>query len=115
MASSYIYGGLGFGENSTGFDDLWILSLPTFTWIQWYVGTNPAIYHHSLTCNVVNNAQMLVIGGTFPASDACDSANVWGTHNVDMGQVSGNKWEVYMPNLTTYQVPPAVVSVVGGS
>lgn len=58
---------------------------------------------------------MLIIGGTFPASDSCDSANVWGTHNVDMGKVSGNKWEVYSPNLTTYNVPPEVISVVGGS
>lgn len=111
----YIYGGLGFGDNSTGFDDLWILTLPSFTWIKWYQGTSPAGFHHSMTCNVVNNAQMLVIGGTFPVSDQCDAPNVWGTHNVDMGKVSGNMWEIFTPNLTTYHVPPEVISVVGGS
>ncbi|KAE8448886.1 hypothetical protein EG329_008682 [Mollisiaceae sp. DMI_Dod_QoI] len=111
----YIYGGLGFGANSTGFDDLYILSLPSFTWIKWYEGTTPSSFHHSMTCNVVNNAQMLVIGGTFPASDQCDSSNVWGTHNVDMGKVSGNMWEIFKPNLTTYNVPPEIISVVGGS
>ncbi len=58
---------------------------------------------------------MLVIGGTFTAGDQCDSANVWGTHNVDMGKVSGNMWEIFKPNLTTYNVPPEIISVVGGS
>ncbi|KAK8115068.1 hypothetical protein PG999_007137 [Apiospora kogelbergensis] len=33
----YLYGGLGFDpDNSAGFDDVYILSLPSFTWLKMY-------------------------------------------------------------------------------
>jgi hypothetical protein len=58
---------------------------------------------------------MLVIGGTFPMTNDCDNAQGWGVHNLDMGKVSGKQWNDYHPNLTTYSVPPDVISVVGGT
>jgi hypothetical protein len=58
---------------------------------------------------------MLIIGGTFPLSDTCDSPTQWGTHNVDLGKVSGHMWQTYLKNETSYVVPPEVISVVGGS
>jgi hypothetical protein len=61
---------------------------------------------------------MLVIGGTFPLSAGhCDSPATWGTHNLDLGQqnYAGKMWNEYQPNITFYVVPPAIVSVVGGS
>jgi hypothetical protein len=58
---------------------------------------------------------MLVIGGTFPLSTTCDSPTTWGTHNMDLGMVGGKAWNNYEPNITTYVVPPLVVSAVGGS
>ncbi len=45
----------------------------------------------------------------------CDNAQGWGVHNLDMGKVSGKQWNDYHPNLTTYSVPPDVISVVGGT
>lgn len=59
--------------------------------------------------------QMLVTGGTFPLSDACDSQTTWGMHVLDMGKVSGKQWNTYNVNLTDYTVPPEVISVIGGS
>jgi len=58
---------------------------------------------------------MLVIGGSFPLSDACDSKETWGTHNMDLGKQSGSIWQEYALNVTSYVVPPEVISVVGGS
>jgi hypothetical protein len=58
----YLYGGMGFGENTVGFDDVYILSMPSFQWVKWWQGSNPMKPHHSLTCNVINKGQMLVIG-----------------------------------------------------
>lgn len=58
---------------------------------------------------------MLVIGGTFPLDDQCDSATTWGVHNLDMGKLSGKQWNIYQTNITTYYVPPDIYSVVGGS
>lgn len=123
---------------TSGFDDVYIrkpvyiirdesfsltlttVTIPTFTWIKLYpndgnvTGQYP---HHSLSCNVVNKGQMLVIGGTFPLSDECDAAPQWGAHNLVLGQQSdpdANPWQLYSPNLTTYAVPDEIISVVGG-
>lgn len=96
------------------------VTIPTFTWIKLYpndgnvTGQYP---HHSLSCNVVNKGQMLVIGGTFPLSDECDAAPQWGAHNLVLGQQTdpdANPWQLYSPNLTTYAVPDEIISVVGG-
>jgi hypothetical protein len=115
---SYLYGGLGFPPNGTGFDDVYILTLPSFTWIKWYpTAPGPGSPHHSLTCNVINGAQMLIIGGTFPASNMCDAPAVWGTHNLNLGKNNPDNamWSKFYPNLTEYNVPPEIVAVVGGS
>ena len=112
---SYLYGGQGFGNNLTGFDDVYILSLPSFKWIKWWQGSGVGNPHHSLTCNVVKSGQMFVIGGTFPITDACDSKETWGTHNMDLGKQSGSVWRPFDLNITSYVVPPEVISVVGGS
>lgn len=97
-----------------------IVTIPTFTWIKLYpndgnvTGQYP---HHSLTCNVVNKGQMLVIGGTFPLSDECDAAPQWGAHNLVLGQQAdpdANPWQLHSPDLTTYAVPDEIISVVGG-
>ncbi|KAG8165730.1 hypothetical protein KVR01_004282 [Diaporthe batatas] len=116
----YLYGGAGMPPDTSGFDDVYILTIPTFTWIKLYptdgnvTGQYP---HHSLTCNVVNRGQMLVIGGTFPLSDDCDAAPQRGTHNLVLGQQAdpgANPWQLYAPDLTTYAVPDEIISVVGG-
>ena len=117
MFYSYLYGGAGIAPNTTGFDDVYILTLPSFIWIKWFP-TSPGVGkpHNSLTCNVVNGAQMLIIGGTFPLTDACDSPEVWGTHSLDLGkQNPGNAmWYDYRPNITSYVVPEEIISKVGG-
>lgn len=112
---SYLYGGLGFGPNATGFDDVYILSLPSFNWIRWWESSDGGRPHNSLSCNVVGNSQMLIIGGTFPLDDACDQPVTWATHNLDLGKQSGRMWNGYDPNITSYVVPPEVLAVVGGS
>lgn len=114
----YIYGGFGFGENVTGFDDVWILTLPTFEWIKWYPEAPGASAPHGLlTCNVIENSQMMVMGGNFTNSTACDVPTLGGQHNLNLGQVNveNSKWYQYLPNLTSYSVPPAIVSVAGGT
>ncbi|CZT12447.1 uncharacterized protein RAG0_16264 [Rhynchosporium agropyri] len=110
----YLYGGMGFGANSSGFDDVYILTMPSFKWIKWWESSAGGKPHHSLSCNVVGG-QMLIIGGTFPLGDDCDSPSVWGTHNLDLGKNSGKMWKGYSLNITSYVVPPEIISVVGGS
>ncbi|CAD6450397.1 6d24870f-1839-4286-ab4a-165537742161 [Sclerotinia trifoliorum] len=114
----YLYGGAGFGANASGFDDVYILSLPSFTWIKWWENApGDARPHNMLSCNVVDGAQMLIVGGSFPLDQStCDSPNSWGTHNLNLNEpVAGLPWNTYQPNLTSYAVPSAILSVVGGS
>jgi hypothetical protein len=115
MDIRYIYGGMGFGENSTGFDDVYILSLPSFKWVPFWQGNNSNIRHHSLTCNVINKGQMAIIGGSFPLTQTCDSPAQWGVHNLDMGKTTGYPWRKYKLNITEYTVPPEVFDIVGGT
>jgi hypothetical protein len=59
---------------------------------------------------------MLVIGGWFPASNNCDSPEVQGQHNMNLGY-NGEKqalWDKYDPALSTYFVPTPVISAIGG-
>jgi hypothetical protein len=36
LGGRYLYGGAGIAPNTTGFDDVYVLSMPSFTWIQIY-------------------------------------------------------------------------------
>ncbi|KAH6885022.1 hypothetical protein B0T10DRAFT_564422 [Thelonectria olida] len=116
----YLYGGVGEAEGSMGFDDIYVLTIPTFTWIRMYpMDSNKTadFPHHSLSCNVVNKAQMLIHGGFFPLDDDCDSPEQWGLHNLDMGRDNSynSSWAMYEPTKTHYVVPTDIISVVGGS
>ncbi|SPJ70371.1 uncharacterized protein FTOL_00099 [Fusarium torulosum] len=122
--SSYnIYLNGGHGLDGPGFDDVYILSLPSFTWIKSYpldrngTGDYPS---HSLSCDIVNQgSQMLTIGGAFPqGGSTCDVDEVWGVHNIDLGnKIKSNfkkVWAGYDPTLFGYKVPGFVTSVIGG-
>ncbi|KAF2840717.1 hypothetical protein M501DRAFT_1014715 [Patellaria atrata CBS 101060] len=113
----YLYGGLGVPPDAIGFDDVYILSLPSFTWIKWWP-TEPGegAPHHSMSCNVISGAQMLIIGGTFPISNSCDSPDTWGTHNMNLGAngPAGATWDIFYPKIMKYTVPDVIVAEVGG-
>jgi len=102
---------------TVGYDDVYILSLPSFQWIKWFPADNSeANPHHSLTCNVVNGNQMIIMGGTFPNSSTCDAPNVYGMHNLDLSENNSNNamWNALNYSSSTYLVPTAVISAVGG-
>ncbi|KIW27898.1 uncharacterized protein PV07_07596 [Cladophialophora immunda] len=114
----YLYGGFGFGENTTGFDDVYILTMPTFEWVKWYPDQpGPGSPHGLLTCNVIDRGQMIVMGGNFTNTTACDVPAIQGQHNLNLGQYDSTnaKWYPYLPNLTDYFVPPAILQVAGGT
>ncbi|OCL01372.1 hypothetical protein AOQ84DRAFT_403499 [Glonium stellatum] len=115
----YLFGGASIFDG-VGYGDVYILSLPSFTWIKWWPRPEDnigATYpHHSLSCNVINY-QMIIMGGTFPNETShCDMPNVYGQHGLDLGKAnpSQEKWETFRPNITTYQVPPEILQTIGG-
>jgi len=94
--------------------------MPAFEWIKWYENGSPpnGTPHGDLTCNIIKNSQMLVMGGNFTySSTICDIPEVQGQHNMNLGENDPTKqqWYGYLPNLTEYLVPPAVLEVTGGT
>lgn len=130
----YLFGGqnlIPYGSQ-TQYDDMWILTLPSFTWIK--VDTDdqsvpPARAGH--VCHIWNS-QMVVIGGYVGQDLSCDSPGIYvfntsslqwqseytalaGTDD-DLNRQRSQKDD---PNALQgsygYQVPAAVQSVIGGN
>ncbi|ETS85723.1 hypothetical protein PFICI_03748 [Pestalotiopsis fici W106-1] len=115
----YLYGGLGMPNYTSGYDDVYILSMPSFTWIKMYPNNTAEQYpHHSLTCNVIDGAQMIITGGEFPLDNtSCDAPTQFGAHGLDMGEQNADRspWFLYRPNITSYVVPDVISNVIGGN
>lgn len=115
----YLYGGLGMPNYTSGYDDVYILSMPSFTWIKMYPNNTAEQYpHHSLTCNVIDGSQMIITGGEFPLDQtSCDAPTQFGAHGLDMGEQNPDRspWFLYRPNITSYVVPDVITNVIGGN
>jgi hypothetical protein len=51
------------------YDDIYVLSLPSFTWIKVFSGKIPRFGH---TCHLVGGRQMLTVGGHNKNPNSCD-------------------------------------------
>ncbi|KAI9670481.1 MAG: hypothetical protein M1817_004348 [Caeruleum heppii] len=134
----HMYGGqnlIPYGSQEQ-YDDVWVLSIPSFSWIK--VDTNgqstpPARAGH--TCNIWDG-QMVVVGGYVGQDLSCDSPGVyvfdlssleWKTsftslqgsnaQNQQLSQQKESTGEEEFPGLIGsygYQVPEAIRAVIGG-
>ncbi len=126
-------------DNQTQFNDMWILTLPSFTWISVDQSKDSVPYGRSgATCNVWD-AQMVMVGGYLGDQISCDSPGVYVFDlstlqwmNQFTALSAGAKGESsnplnQQPNQKAsdgdagglegsygYQVPEAVISVIGG-
>ncbi|KXL50434.1 MAG: hypothetical protein FE78DRAFT_66874, partial [Acidomyces sp. 'richmondensis'] len=107
----YLYGGRG--PDNVFYDDVYVLSVPSFIWTKVYgPGMSPRYGH---TCHVVGR-QMITVGGGSPwfASDPqsyCD----WEEKGIAVLDMSSIIWgSVYSVNAIDYTVPEAVSAKVGG-
>ena len=128
----YMYGGqnlLPYGQQ-TQYDDMWILTIPSFTWIQVDTSnqsTPPGRAGH--TCNVWN-AQMVVVGGYVGQDLSCDSGfYVFNTSSLQWQnqytalqiddklnrQKSQENDPAALQGSFGYAVPEKVQSVIGGN
>lgn len=112
-----MYGGRNTSDHY--FDDIWVLSLPSFTWTEVYSGNSPRFGH---TCHLVSNRTLLTVGGTASLGQTkgvgdssaleCD----WEVKSVGILDLSDIVWgSVYDANAPAYKVPQKVVSIIGGS
>jgi Kelch motif len=108
-ANIYLYGGR---SNGTIFDDVYVLSLPSFTWVRVFLGQDA---RWSVTCHFIPPRQMITVGGggkyTNITSD-CD----WEVKSLAVLDLSTIGWgSVFDANAPNYEVPSAVVAVIGGT
>jgi hypothetical protein len=107
----HIYGGRG-STNET-FDDVWVLSLPSFTWTQIYgAGVSPRFGH---TCHLMGNRTLLTVGGIVsigsPYIGACD----WEIKGVAVFDLTALVWgTVYLTETPEYEVPSLLAKTIGG-
>ena len=57
------------------------------------------------------------MGGTQPNSTDCDVPPIYGMHNMYLGKQNPEDamWAMFRSNLTSYEVPSEIISVIGGS
>lgn len=106
----YVYGGQA--SSTDLFDDIYVLSLPSFIWTKVYEASIP-IPRYGHTCHLVGRRQMLTVGGSgSTAFNSCD----WETKGVaiyDMTDlVWGSEFDYYAPD---YGVPALVTANIGGN
>ncbi|KAL9070535.1 MAG: hypothetical protein Q9161_004832 [Pseudevernia consocians] len=115
----YMYGGRDGANPPNYFDEIWVLSLPAFTWTMIYSGISPRFAH---TCHLVGNRTMLTVGGVAAASQiqgfysanppTCD----WEMKGVGVYDMSDLVWgSVYNATAPVYEVPDPMISTIGGS
>jgi hypothetical protein len=106
------------------YDDVWILSLPSFTWTKAYSGENPRFGH---TCHRAGKQQMMSVGGALNASmygvetsgqipPNLNTAKCDPSEGVAIFDLSTLKWgSFFNPYAPAYRVPQKVVDVIGGT
>jgi hypothetical protein len=107
----YIYGGYnGLNANSNPYDDVYILSLPSFTWVKVYNGTNTH-GRNGHRCIKVYPNQMLAIGGYRIDSTHCLEGGVM--VNFNLNNLSFQ--DAYDPSQWgNYKVPDLLSAQIGG-
>lgn len=126
----YLYGGqnlIPFGEQ-TQYSDMWILTVPSFTWIQVNIDSQepPARAGHSC---VLWDAQMVVIGGYVGRDISCDSPGIYvfdtstlqwkGSYDAlsagDSKAEEVSRGSSIIRSSYGYKIPQAVQDVIGGN
>ena len=113
-----MYGGRDGANPPNYFDEIWVLSLPSFTWTSIYSGISPRFAH---TCHLVGNRTLLTVGGVAAASQmqGLPSTNLspcdWEVKGVGVMDISSITWgSVYDAQAPAYEVPGAIVAAIGG-
>ena len=111
-----MYGGRD--DASHYFDEIWVLSLPSFTWTMVYSGIAPRFAH---TCHLVGNRTLLTVGGIASITQKsglrdtnatpCD----WESKGLAVMDLTDITWgSVYEAHAPAYGVPLEVIGTIGG-
>jgi hypothetical protein len=122
MVLSYIYGGYDLVQ-AIMYDDVYVLSLPSFTWTKVYSG-NDSRFGHS--CHSAGVRHMIRIGGSLDADTyaiettgqlpVLDTLRCDQQGGVALFDLSDCTWgSFYDTNAPGYEVPTKLVERIGGT
>lgn len=92
------------------YDDVYVLSLPSFTWTAIFTGGQSPRWGHS--CHRVGQRQMVTVGGNITRNNGQCDWELKGVAFLDMTTVTWGS--VFLPNTSSYQVPQKLFGVTGG-
>lgn len=106
-----MYGGINPTKyNDTGFDDVYVLTIPSFTWTPVFTdGASPRWGHN---CHLVGNRQLVTVGGNITNSRKCD----WERKGLAFLDMTTITWgSVFLTNTTGFEVPQKLLGATGGT
>lgn len=120
----HLYGGQTLSadsESQTQMSDMWILTIPSFTWVQVDASGSIPAGRAGHTCHA-SDGQIVVVGGYLGADAACDNPGIYVFNASSLAWTSSytslsvNANDVSpLDGSTGYTVPEAVQSIIGGS
>lgn len=108
----YMYGGWDpTGDQQKWYDDIYVLSLPSFTWVKMYEAESPRSGH---TCHLVGR-QLLTIGGNNVRRNLTGMCD-WETESIAVLDLPTMTWgSVFNASHGTYELSKGLVDKVGGT
>ncbi|KAF2826099.1 hypothetical protein CC86DRAFT_24973 [Ophiobolus disseminans] len=108
----YIYGGWDpTGGHTKWYDDIYVLSLPSYTWIKIYQAESPRYGH---TCHIVGR-QLLTIGGDNVRRNTTGTCD-WETESIAIFDLPTVTWgSVFNASAGRYELSKSLVDKVGGT
>ncbi|KAL9591761.1 MAG: hypothetical protein Q9179_007398, partial [Wetmoreana sp. 5 TL-2023] len=117
--SIYVFGGWTSGAAD---GNVYVLSIPSFTWIRVTRDTDPRWRHK---CHLISNNHMLVVGGQRPQVDSPLELGILGCDNnpnfsqgLGIFSLNNHTWTTtYDPvvGATPYQIHPSISDAIGGN
>ncbi|KAJ4990645.1 cell wall anchored protein [Stagonosporopsis vannaccii] len=109
----YMYGGWDpTNEIPKYYDDMYVLSLPSFTWVKMFEGESPRYGH---TCHLAAGRQLLTLGGRTQhgnVTDLCD----WEAESIAIMDLPTMTWgSVFSAGYRPYELSSKLIEKLGGT
>lgn len=111
----FMYGGwdpTATGNNTKYFDDMYVLSLPSFTWIKMFEGESPRYGH---TCHLAAGRQLLTIGGSTQHGNVTDTCD-WEAQSIAVMDLPTMTWgSIFTAGYQPYELSNGLIEGLGGT
>lgn len=111
----FMYGGwdpTATSNTTKYFDDMYALSLPSFTWIKMFEGESPRYGH---TCHLTAGRQLLTVGGSTQHGNITDTCD-WETESIAVMDLPTMTWgSIFTAGHQPYELSNGLIKMLGGT